>query len=370
MFPKIIYTAIFCTLFLTAATAQQDVFPELYGPAAQTALLNAYQPANVLGYGPARDILFGSIMGKNDSLTCVYSGHRVYMDPSEDPTTTVYQNGGTNGINTEHTWPQAYGAGSGPARSNMHHLFPTRIKVNEARANFPFAEITDTETQTWFYLNQAQNGIPTSNIERYSESKNGVFEPREDFKGDIARAMFYFYTIYRSEAQAAPANFFTDQVATLYQWHLQDPVDATEWERNELIAGYQDDKANPFILDSTLVARAYCDLLSLLCSPVATQEPSAIIPILHPSAPNPFTGFCDISYTLPEAGQVELNLFDGQGRQLGTWLNEWQSAGLQQYHWQNDGAQKLEPGLFLLQLTWTNQGKRLEAWQKIIKTAR
>ena len=40
-------------------------------------------------------------------------------------------------------------------------------------------------------------------------------------------------------------------------WHDQDTVNAEEISRTWQIANYQEDKPNPFILDETLVERAY-----------------------------------------------------------------------------------------------------------------
>jgi hypothetical protein len=45
---------------------------------------------------------------------------------------------------------------------------------------------------------------------------------------------------------------------TLCDWHNYDPVDSLEWERTFAIAKYQDNKANPFVLDCSLAKRAYC----------------------------------------------------------------------------------------------------------------
>ena len=46
------------------------------------------------------------------------------------------------------------------------------------------------------------NSIPNQFIDEYSEvdNDNEKFEPREDVKGNIARSMFYFYTIYNNVA--------------------------------------------------------------------------------------------------------------------------------------------------------------------------
>ena len=83
--------------------------------------------------------------------------------------------------------------------------------------------------------NNTLNEIPPSDINSYSESYTSSnqdrFEPREDRKGDIARSMYYFYTIYTNEIDYY---FFEDQKDVLYQWHIQDP--ATE---DEIRAAYE-----------------------------------------------------------------------------------------------------------------------------------
>ncbi len=101
------------------------------------------------------------------------------------------------------------------------------------------------------------SSIPSSNINEYSENNSSVFEPREDVKGDIARAMFYFYTIYEEEADDY---FFQQQKDILFQWHNQDPITQDEVNRTNLIASYQNNIPNPFILDSSLVNRCYFNL--------------------------------------------------------------------------------------------------------------
>ena len=136
----------------------------------------------------------------------------------------------------------------------MHHLRPCKDNVNSARSNKPFSEINDYITNTWYWLEYSLNNIPQNNINQYSESASDTFEPREDIKGDIARAMFYFYTIYQN---VADADFFNIQKEILYQWHLDDPVVNAEITRTWAIASYQNNIPNPFILDDTLIYRAY-----------------------------------------------------------------------------------------------------------------
>ena len=52
-------------------------------------------------------------------------------------------------------------------------------------------------------------------------------------------------------------HFFEVQKEVLRTWHEQEPVDVDEISRTWKIADYQEDKPNPFILDETLVERAY-----------------------------------------------------------------------------------------------------------------
>ena len=238
--------------FALSVLAQGTIFPGQVGQELINNLQQTYTPLTVLSYDVARDTMYAIIDNHNDSLTCVYTGYTIWLDPIADPSTDAY----AKDINCEHTWPQSMGADHGNAASNMYHLFPSRSQVNSSRSNAPFAEINDTDSDTWWRNNYSQTAIPTSLIDEYSEKDNNAdrFEPREDHKGNVARAVFYFYTIYKSQADSA---FFAIQKDDLYQWHNDDPVDAKELARTQLIAEYQDGKVNPFALDNTLVRRAY-----------------------------------------------------------------------------------------------------------------
>lgn len=317
---------IFLTVSLWLPAQQIDVFPAYTGDELLGLLVQNYKPATVLNYTQARDTLFSKIDAVHDTLTCVYTDFSIYLNPNEDPTVAAFMGGGANGINTEHTYPTSKGAEAGNAKSDMHHLFPTRIDVNATRANEPFAEIDDNQTTKWYYLNQLLTNIPTDNIDLYSEFRLGGFEPRESHKGDIARAMFYFYTMYKDQADAADNTFFPAQQATLCQWHLADPVDTKEWERTNKIALYQDDKPNPFVLDCTLAARTYCPGQECQVNGVVESEPKKPYHLFQ-NTPNPFDGQTEISYTLNQPFEVELFLTDVLGRHVGTLVHTKQFEG-------------------------------------------
>ncbi len=77
---------------------------------------------------------------------------------------------------------------------------------------------------------------------------------------------------------------------------------------------------------------------------------------LHGNFPDPFSFSTTISYTLSQASDVRLELFDVLGRKIQTLLQSRQSAG--SYSLLYDGS-RLSPGLYLLRLE-TNQGHDVE----------
>ena len=181
----------------------------------------------------------------------VYTNYAVDLpDTGVDPSTYLYE----NGIDCEHVWPQSMYEGSDPMKSDLHHLRPSKSNINSSRGNKPFGEIQDSQTDKWYWMEQSLTYVPSSNIDEYSETKSGIFEPREDRKGDVARSMFYFYTMY---SEVADYNFWQGQKETLKIWHEQDPINQGEIDRTWAIAVYQQNKPNPFILDESLVSRSY-----------------------------------------------------------------------------------------------------------------
>ncbi|HUR30296.1 MAG TPA: endonuclease, partial [Saprospiraceae bacterium] len=249
-----------------------QLFPGLEGDELVQAIQNEYTPHILLNDTQVKDTLYAKVFIQNDTVRCIYSGLPRFLPAFEDPSQYLFGNGNeTESINLEHGWPQAKGAGDGTNGSvDMHHLYPSRVKINSDRANYPFMNIDDNATNRWYYLGFEMASLPLNNIDAYSEFMTGSFEPKENVKGDIARAMFYFWTIYRDDAINADPDFFELQKEYLCEWHIQDPVDNFEMLRNERIAAYQDGKLNPFILDCSLAGRAYCSE-SEKCNTVSNQ---------------------------------------------------------------------------------------------------
>lgn len=339
---------------LTAfSQGHQPVFPALTGQELLDSLVSNFKSSIPLDQADGRDTLFAKIYNHNDSLTCVYTGFTIWLDPSQDPTQAAFMNDGPDAVNTEHTYPQSLGA-SGPAEGDLHHLYPSRKDVNAARANSPFAEIPDNQTDTWYYLDQKQTTIPLMNKDRYSEKKGDLFEPREDHKGNVARAMFYFYTMYKEQADLEDNTYFELQRPTLCNWHFLDPVDQDEWDRTFRIAPYQEGKPNPFVLDCTLPERCYCSQFLQTCEPLDAPEAVDYQPVtLLQNNPNPFSGTTTFYWNLQSPGWVRLDIYNELGEHLATPVNEWQAAGEQQFHWQKPAS--MGAGLAFCRMIFTNE---------------
>ncbi len=337
-------------LKISALAQYQPVFPSLDGQVLLDSLVKDFKAPVLLSQAFARDTLFAKIYAYHDSLTCVYTGYRIYLDPTEDPTQAAF----AKDFNTEHTFPQSLGA-MNQAEGDMHHLFPTRVDVNGDRGNLPFAEIPDAQTEDWYYLGQQLSNIPTSNINFYSERKPGFFEPREDHKGNVARAMFYFYTMYKAQADAASQTFFESQRQTLCAWHLLDPVNEPEWNRTWLIAQYQSGKPNPFILDCTLPERCYCADFNTKCTPADAEEVVENQGFkLRSIAPNPLQDEAVLRFTLPAACRVRLTVFGAFGNRLDKVDLGWIGEGEQQVTWHRPA--EMAGGVCFFRLEMENGG--------------
>lgn len=247
-------TLVLMVLFWTSPSYAEVLFPEETGSSLLEQIEDNYQPKKHLGYDKSRDVLYAEIDNHDGKVSGIYTNFTLNFDPDSplDPSKTLYQN--SKGINAEHIWPQSFGA-SGTAKDDQHILFPSRVKVNSDRNNKPFGEIPDQQTKRWYFKADRRETLPDEDIDQYSESVKNLFEPREDRKGNVARAMFYFKAIYPKSADQA---FFNQQKDILCLWNQQDPVDQREAERNQAIASNTQGNENPFIVDDTLASRTFC----------------------------------------------------------------------------------------------------------------
>lgn len=205
---------------------------------------------------------------ENDgSLLDMYSENPSGTDPY-NYTSTTQQCGSYSGegdcYNREHLIPQSYfdGYATNPMKNDPFFVVPSDGKVNGDRNNLPFGKV-GTATYTSQNGSKRGNGLNSGYALGYS---GVVFEPIDEFKGDIARAFFYFATRYEdnmdefyNSANAATCeakNMFDGSIGRvftnpfldiLYKWHTDDPVSAKEIAINNDIYYNHQSNRNPYI---------------------------------------------------------------------------------------------------------------------------
>ena len=150
--------------------------------------------------------------------------------------------------NREHIVPQSFFNQQSPMRGDIHFVRPTDGKVNGMRSNYPFGAVNSPS-----FTSKNGTKVGPSSSPGYGGT---VAEPIDEFKGDIARMVFYFVTRYESRL----SSFSTGNMLggspypglqawekdVLLAWSIQDPVSPTEIERNNASHVFQKNR-NPFI---------------------------------------------------------------------------------------------------------------------------
>ena len=186
---------------------------------------------------------------------------------------------GNDFFNREHAWPKSYGfPKDGPSNypyTDLHHLFAADRSYNSSRNNLPYGNCDSSCTEK----PSSEKPVQSAVFEWTQEKSNwrrgigpsGIWEVRQERRGDIARAMFYMAIRYEGgfhnkTGAAEPDLELTDNVSlisasnkgrntrkafmgrlsSLVEWHIQDPVDETEIRRNNIIEEYQGNR-NPFV---------------------------------------------------------------------------------------------------------------------------
>ena len=181
-----------------------------------------------LGYNSnARDKMFMNVDNKKvngqgattNTLECVYTGREAIGYTSRANCQSAFS------FNTEHTYPQTYFSNAEPMLSDLHHLFPTDNAANGIRSSYRFGTVTGTPS--WAVGGSKFGGV--------------FFEPRDEHKGEVARAMFYFVVRYQNFQ-----GFLDTQESTLRYWLKLFPPSTIEKKRDADIFALQKNH-NPFI---------------------------------------------------------------------------------------------------------------------------
>lgn len=238
----------FLTLWAFPSWGQPDAPEGLNSEALRTWLkAEWYDPYfDDLGYNGARTQMFGYTDEEDGLISGIYTGYQqpsafvTYLDP----------------INTEHIVPQSFFGSLSPMKSDLFNIRPTHGSANSARGNTPYGLVANESAQ-WYGVDANGEYITQGNIppdpELWSKRSGDAWEPPAEQKGDIARKVFYFYTMYPTQAGEMSVLGDADM---FYDWHLADPVDDFESTRNARVAEVQGN-FNPYISHPEWVETAW-----------------------------------------------------------------------------------------------------------------
>lgn len=228
-----------------------DAAAGLNGQNLKNALHNIIDAHSVISYSALFSVFDNTDNKGNNIVWDIYSdnpfGNPPYVYYYTNPADQCGQyNSEGDCYNKEHAWPHSWlGSTSIPAYSDLFHVYPTDGWVNNKRGNMPYGEVNNA---SW----TSQNGSKIGSCV-YPGYNGQVFEPIDEYKGDIARSYFYITVRYMGEDGSWPGSDQTTGAELkpwaynlMYDWHKNDPVSQKETDRNDAIYALQNNR-NPFI---------------------------------------------------------------------------------------------------------------------------
>ena len=116
--------------------------------------------------------------------------------------------------------------------SDLHNLYPALTRVELVRRNAQFGDLDDSAPSKF------------ADIGCDMKTSFQLVEPRDEAKGNVARAIFYMHVEYNMP--------IVGQVQMYKKWHQMAPPDAEEKARNDKVASLQGTR-NRFIDNPELV---------------------------------------------------------------------------------------------------------------------
>ena len=225
-----------------------------HGEALKTAFYEIIKNPSVLTYvdlWQAYKISDVRVVDGQETIWDMYSNITSY--PLDCPHLNRFEGSGTN---REHSFPKSWFQSVKPAYTDLVHVIPTDGYINNMRSDLPYGE-TDNPTKG-SKMEAGVNGPPyysqvgPSSVDGYSGI---VFEPADEYKGDLARIYFYMATCYEPliadwSSPMLGGNSYQPYaswaIAMLLRWALEDPVSEKEVNRNDAIWKLQGNR-NPFV---------------------------------------------------------------------------------------------------------------------------
>lgn len=217
----------------------------MLGETTKQMLKRLYAAHKTYDYTRSKVILYNEVECENDRIELVYVSNDYNWRCHQTVSVSAVD------VNAEHVVPQSVFAQKLPMKSDLHHLFACPSKINNKRGNYPYTEVDYNQCKYWCNANQCQTNKP-SNPSNYScITPDNKFMPLDQDKGRVARAIFYFYTMY--DQYDINAKF---DVSLLKRWNNRFPPNSFEIRRNNRVNQTQGNR-NPYIDDFTLVDKAF-----------------------------------------------------------------------------------------------------------------
>ena len=217
-----------------------DAAADKSGDALKAALHDIVKGHHVVSYGALLNAFAYTDCDANGKIWDMYSNCHYDLDGN----CGSYEQEG-DCWNREHTWPQSWFNSENGPRSDLFHIYPTDGYVNAQRSNYPYGEVIHPT-----YTSGNGSKLGPCATTGYSGT---VFEPIDEYKGDIARSYFYMSVRYAGEddgwgnsGMTTKADIKDWAMAMLLRWNDDDPVSQKEIDRNNVVYGYQNNR-NPFI---------------------------------------------------------------------------------------------------------------------------
>lgn len=273
---------------------------DLYGQALQQALHNIIKNHQARTYSDLWGDFMSTDRKSNNKVWDMYSD-RPGGSPAYEFTFSADQCGNYNGegdcYNREHSFPASWFNDGYPMYSDLFQIIPTDGYVNNRRSNFPFGEVGQPD---WTSTNGSRLGNSAT------PGYNGtVFEPIDDYKGDLARNILYMAVRYYNEDGSWPGSDMTDGAEPrtwarklLLNWHASDPVSTKEVQRNNAVYVLQQNR-NPFIDHPEFAEQIWGENAG-----INNQSPTYGIALF----PNPASGQVTIVYENNSTATMNLSL--------------------------------------------------------------
>ena len=182
--------------------------------------LTSTSHTSILSYGQRHNFIYSADadLQNQNNVVLMYSSERrfwkEYTSPNNDHNPQTF--------NTEHVYPQSK-LNDNNAVTDLHHLRVCDSKINSSRSNHPFVD-----------------------GEGSFERVNTTWFPGDEWKGDVARMIFYLSIRYKESINVIGSE------ALFMKWNIEDPVSDIERQRNSVIEQAQGNR-NPFIDNPYLV---------------------------------------------------------------------------------------------------------------------